>query len=232
VTIDNEPRMNAWDRAMRASVERRIADAATSPDVDALVMTGAGRRAFCAGMDFNEARDFTDDVAWIDEVQELYDRVRRFPKPLVAAVNGDAAGSGFQLALLADVRVGHRDLKFGQTEVRHGIPSITGTWLMMESLGVACARSMALRGHLLTGDEAHRLGLIDQLTPADQVKPAAMDVARSLGARAGVSYRITKEWIRQQTEERFRSAFQDAREWHAQAFATGEPQRMMAAFLD
>lgn len=128
ITLNRPERLNAWTTPMReqiiAALERFDAD----DGVAAIVMTGAGDRAFSAGQDLSEAHDFDGEraVAWVKEWQRYYTVLRSLKKPLVMALNGTAAGSAFQVALLGDIRVGHAGVRMGQPEINAGIASTTG----------------------------------------------------------------------------------------------------------
>lgn len=139
ITLNRPARMNAWDTQMRASLASTLEDAAKDAAVSSVVVTGAGERAFCAGQDLNEASDFDADYAevWIDDFARLYRAVRSLEKPVVCAINGVAAGSAFQIALLTDIRIGHGGATLGQPEINSGIASITGPWIMREVLGLS-----------------------------------------------------------------------------------------------
>src|SRR5690606_40760496 len=109
--LNRPERLNAWNGAMRQSVQEAFQEANHDPAVKALILTGTGDRAFCAGQDLNEAKSFDAATAdrWIEGFKDFYNTMRRFGKPYVVALNGLAAGSAFQVALLADYRVGHAD---------------------------------------------------------------------------------------------------------------------------
>jgi enoyl-CoA hydratase len=231
ITISNPVRMNAWDRAMRAQLVSILRSVENDDGISCAVITGDGDRAFCAGQNFNEAVDFEDTV-WIDEIQTLYDTIRRFSKPLVAAINGVAAGSGFQLTLLCDARIGHKGVRLGQTEVAHGIPSITGTWLMVAAVGVGRTSSMVLRGSLVSGEEALAVGFLDELVPEDEVLDRAIEISSEMGSKRGVAFQVTKDWLREMTQDGFIRAFDEARDRHQVAIDQGEPQAGMSRFLE
>src|SRR5205085_4026814 len=108
-------------------------------ELRALILTGSGEAAFSAGQDLNETMEFDPDraVEWIIEWEQLYDLIRSLSKPLIAALNGVAAGSAFQVALLCDFRIAHAGVRMGQPEINSGIASTTGPWIMREMLGIA-----------------------------------------------------------------------------------------------
>ncbi|MEQ9248744.1 MAG: enoyl-CoA hydratase/isomerase family protein, partial [Nitratireductor sp.] len=137
ITLNRPQVLNAWNAAMREELIEALTEAEEDEAVRAVILTGAGDRAFGAGQDLNETKSFDADRAevWIGEWEKLYNRFRTLSKPIIAALNGVAAGSAFQVALLCDLRVGHAGVRMGQPEINSGIPSTTGPWIMREMLG-------------------------------------------------------------------------------------------------
>ncbi len=233
VTLNKPARLNAWDAPMRARLLRLILDAGHDPEVRGIVLTGAGERAFCAGQDLNEGQSFDGDRSeeWIEEWRRLYGAIRRFEKPFVVALNGLCAGSAFQVALLADLRVGHPGVRMGQPEINSGLPSITGFWIIREILGLSRATDLVLTGRMLQADECERLALIHRLVPQADVRAAALAAANELAAKAPLAFRLTKGRICAATQVAFDEAFEAARQIHRRAFEAGEPQQVMERFL-
>ncbi|XVQ06743.1 enoyl-CoA hydratase/isomerase family protein [Spirillospora sp. CA-255316] len=210
VEICNPGRRNAWTRAMRADFVAALAGCAdgTTP-CDAVVITGGTEDAFCAGQDLDEAIEWKPDGA-VDEMRELrhtYDAVRRCPKPVVAAVNGVAAGSGFQIALCSDSTVTHPGARLGQPEIRTGMSSAIGVRLLQMSVGFARMKDIILQGRLLYGHEAHAWGLINYLVPAESVLPTALEVARKLAAIPQASFASSKLGLALSFDADFDDAF-------------------------
>jgi enoyl-CoA hydratase/carnithine racemase len=234
VTLNKPDRCNAWTRAMRNRLAQEIRGLADDDSVKALVFTGAGDRGFCTGQDFNESQGFDDDAtsrAWLYEIKDLYDLVRSIEKPTIAALNGIAAGSGFQFALLMDFRIGHPAVTMGQPEINNGIPSVVGPWVMSERITLTQATDLALTGRLVDCDEAVRMSLINRVVPAERVLFTAVELARELGAKPPTALRHTKRAMRLSTQARFDQAFEIAEQAQVEAFASGEPQRCMEEFL-
>lgn len=230
--ISNPAKLNAWTTSLRDLLRAEFARAESDPAVRAVVITGAGDRAFCAGQDLAESVHFVDG-SWVDEMRTLFDQIRRFPKPVVAAVNGVAAGSGFQLALLCDVRVGWAGTRMGQTELNHDIPSITGTWFMVNEIGFARSRAMVLLGSVIYGEEAYRLRFLDELVgDHDAVLTRSIELARSLGRRDSDAFRTTKDWLRTMSEPGFVEAFEEGRRRHTATFTSGSSQAGIRRFLE
>lgn len=232
----NRPeKLNAWTEAMRSELAELFRRARGDDGVGAVVLTGTGR-GFCAGQDFAEASRF--DVAdqarteeWLDRIKDFYDLIRGMDKPTVAAINGVAAGSGFQVALLMDVRVAHTTARLGQPEVNSGIPSITGTYLISTALGPARTAELVLSGRLMTAHEARAAGAVHEVTDGDVVK-MAVERARRLAAQPRDAIARTKSWLRAMGESGYQAAFAFARAQHREAFGSGGPQNMMSEFLE
>ncbi|RVG06562.1 enoyl-CoA hydratase/isomerase family protein [Sinorhizobium meliloti] len=233
VTLNRPEILNAWHKPMRGQLVDALIDLENNQTVRAIVLTGAGDRAFCAGQDLNEAKSFDGDTgsAWIAEWERLYGAIRSLSKPLVAALNGVAAGSAFQVALLCDFRIGHDGVRMGQPEINSGIASVTGPWLMREILGLARTIDLTLSGRLMDAAECHSLGIINKIVPKDEVLTAALSLARELGAKPPIAMRLDKQWLREMTEVGFRECLDAAVRIHREAYASGETAQMMEKFL-
>jgi enoyl-CoA hydratase/carnithine racemase len=197
-------------------------------------LTGTGDKAFCAGQDLAETEQFAEAAhtqGWVNGLKRFYDVIRAVPKPIVGALNGLAAGSGFQITLLMDVVIAHPGVTMGQPEVNSGIPSILGPFLMQQSLGRARTVELALSGRMMTAEEAFRLGLIHRLVASEEVMPTALSIARELAGKPTAALRLTKDYLRRANEAEYERAWQWAAEGQGAAFATGEPQAVMRAFF-
>jgi enoyl-CoA hydratase/carnithine racemase len=233
ITLDRPDRLNAWDRAMRDAIVAAIERFTTDQDVGAVILTGAGNRAFCAGQDLEEAHGFDADRAevWIREWETYYNALRSLPKPLVIALNGTAAGSAFQVALLGDIRVAHRGVRMGQPEINAGIASTTGPWLMREMLGLSRTVELTLTGRMMDAEECYRLGLIHHLVGEDGVMSKARQIAQELAAKPPIAMRLNKQRFRAVTEAGFRDAIAAGIPIQRESYASGEPARMMEIFF-
>lgn len=208
ITFDRPEVMNAWDAAMRRRIADRLQTFDRDTSVRAVVLTGAGERAFGAGQDLREPRpsNGTGIDAWIDEWAAFFGALRGFGKPLVAALNGVAAGSSLQAALMCDLRIGHPGVRVGQPELKNGIPSSMGPWILHACLGPARAADLVMTGRLVPAEEAKSLGLLDRIVPQADVMPTALALAGELGSRPATATRLTKERLRALTEPGFRDA--------------------------
>ncbi len=233
VTLNRPDRLNAWHAEMRTEVATAFRACNADSGVRAVVVTGAGERAFSAGQDLAETQQFSPEraVAWMEEWRNLYGAVREMDKPVVAALNGVAAGSGFQFALQTDIRVGHPGVRMGQPEINSGIPSTLGPWLMWDMLGRSRTTELTLTGRLMDGVECRDLGIIHHLVPLEGVMERAMTVARELGAKPPLAMRLTKRRLREMTQAGFEDAERAGALVQREAFSAGEPQAMMERFF-
>ena len=181
VTLNKPWKLNAWDTPMRAEITALLKDWNRDPTVRAVIMTGAGERAFCAGQDLEETEKFQsghEGANWFQSWQDFYNAIRGLDKPCLAALNGVAAGSAFQAVMLTDARIGYRGVRMGQPEIDAGIPSVTGPMLMLPRIGLARTMELTLTGRMMEADEAHLIGLINYLVPRrEDVMPKAREVA-------------------------------------------------------
>ncbi|HMQ27008.1 MAG TPA: enoyl-CoA hydratase/isomerase family protein [Acidimicrobiales bacterium] len=176
--LDRPDRRNALSIALRDALADALDDLAADESVRCVVLTGAGT-TFCAGFDLGEFTVAAEDPAFAERLWASSDRyhatVLTFPLPLVAAVNGPAIAGGFDLAVLSDVRVGADTARFAHPERTFG-PVVYGP--LRELVGGAVARDLCLTGRTIDAAEAHRLGLLRSVVPADRVVDEALAVAR------------------------------------------------------
>jgi enoyl-CoA hydratase/carnithine racemase len=235
VTVNNPSKLNAWDAPMRAKIVAVLEDWNRRADVLAVIVTGAGQRAFSSGQDLDETTKFRsgeDGAAWFRSWRAFYDSLRDLDKPAIAALNGLAAGSAFQFVMLADVRVGHAGVRLGQPEINAGIPSVLGPMLMLERIGLARTAEMTLTGRMIEAEEAKAVGLLHHLVPTPAaVMPKAREIAREMAAKPPIAMRLTKRSLRELTQAAYDDAFRRGGAIQAEAYASGEPQEAMRRFF-
>src|SRR5919201_692474 len=162
LTIDGEAQMNVLSRALVAELAQQARQAAVEGSVRAVVLTGAGRRAFCAGANLKERRGWTEDDVrrWLVELHGGLRGVERCPKPWIAAINGLALGGGCELALACDLRVMDPSAQIGLTETRIGvIPGGGGTVRLARIIGLGRAKDLILTARRGGGPEGPQIGL-------------------------------------------------------------------------
>jgi 2-(1,2-epoxy-1,2-dihydrophenyl)acetyl-CoA isomerase len=165
LTLNRPQRLNAFNEAMHQALKRALAEAEEDGDCRALLLTGAGR-AFCAGQDLNERISEDGKVSVLGAALEAYynplvRKLRELPFPVVAAVNGVAAGAGANIALACDIVLAARSATFIQAFAKIGlVPDSGGTWFLPRLIGPARARALALTGEQLPAEKAEAWGLI------------------------------------------------------------------------
>lgn len=233
VRLNRPAALNAVDVQLRAELGAAMRALNADAGVKAAVIAGAGERAFCAGQDLHEAMELAVDEVegWLDRQHAMYQSVRDFDKPLVAALNGVAAGAGFQIALCCDLRVGYPELRIGQPEIRAGLASIVGTYLMTLQLPLSLNQQLSLAGELLSGRRAFDLGLLNHLVPQAEVLERAIALALELAQLPSAAYAATKGRLRELSQPGFDDALAAAKGAQKALYASGEPQRVMREFF-
>lgn len=233
VRFNRPAAMNAVDDSIRTGLTRALKQLDAGDHADAIVLTGSGERAFCAGQDLEESSSMNTHTlaAWLNRQHAMYQCVRDVGKPIVAALNGTAVGAGFQMALMCDLRVAHAGIRMGQPEVRAGLASIVGSYLMSLQIGHSLNQQLSLTGELVSGERAHAIGLVNDLVPQEQVLERALQRARELAALPRTAFRLTKQRFRERTQAGFEEACNAGIRYQLECYASGEPARVMEAFL-
>ena len=225
--------LNALSLALARGIAASLIELDSDDGVRGIVLTGAGERAFCAGVDLHEARGMqvADIETWFGTACNVYRQVLLTNKPVIAAINGIAAGGGFQIALVSDLRVSHPGARMGQPEINAAIPSIMGSYWMSLHLGWSKNQELSMTGRLMESPEAHALGLINYMVDQDQVVTKACEVAQTLAAKPSAAWARTKARFREIALAGFEEAFRAGVLGQQEAFATGQAQAVIEAFL-
>jgi enoyl-CoA hydratase len=229
----NPGRLNAWTVGMRAELARYLTEEVDPDGPSAVVITGQDG-AFCAGQDLREFVDLDPHADHMATFEDLYRVLLEFPRPVVAALDGVAAGSGMQLALLCDYRVATAQCRMGQPEIRHGMPSVTGTWLLQETVGPVRARALALSSEFVDADALVALGMVDEVVDASGAAflDHAVDRARQLGRQPASAYAVSKSFANKAMIAGLARAFSVARDLHGAASLDGTERAGAQRFLE
>lgn len=233
VTLNRPASLNAVNQTLRSALIDTLGQLNRDSGVKALVLTGAGDRAFCAGQDLEEANavDWKQIAPWLNAQRAMYQAVRDLDKPCVVAINGVAAGAGMQLALCGDWRIAAPDARIGQPEVKAGLASIVGSYLLSLHVGLTHNTQLSLSGELVSGQRAYEMGLVTELDCSDVVA-AALARARTLAQHPETAIRLSKQRFRALTQPGFDDACTAGIRAQLECYASGEPQTLMSAFLD
>jgi len=198
VILNRPEQHNAMNTAMGEDLLACFDALARDPDARAVVFTGAGDKAFCAGGDLKERNGMTDEAWRAQHVifEQAALRVLRCPIPVIAAVEGFALAGGCELAILSDFIVASETAVFGVPETTLGIfPGIGGTQLLPRILGAPLAKELIFTGRRLKADEAKAVGLINHLVPAGQARAKAAEVAATIAKNGPIAVRQAKKAI-------------------------------------
>jgi len=199
LTIDHPP-ANAFNMATLDELDRSLDELLADDEVKVIVITGAGQRAFVAGLDLKEAANILTganaDAAVLLTVmqkgQRLFDRLENATKPVIAAMNALALGGGLELAMACHIRILSDQARVGSTESNLGlIPGWGGSQRLPRLVGMGRALELMLTGDMIDAQEAFRLGLVNKVVPADQVLPEALNLAKKIAAKS----KLTNEAI-------------------------------------
>jgi len=187
VTVNRPEKYNALNRQTIAGLEQCFAQIESDAGIRAVILTGAGEKAFVAGADINELASLRplEARAHATRGQELFTRIEQLPKPTIAAINGFALGGGLELAMACSLRVASENARLGQPEVKLGIlPGYGGTQRLPRLVGKGAALAMLLTGDPITAQEACRIGLVQQVVPPGELLAAARQWAGKMLANA------------------------------------------------
>ena len=200
-TLNRPDQLNALTFQMFDELAQLAADIGADDHVRVLVLTGAGR-GFCAGLDLGDAATLPAmPAATFLEGQERWSRAitafRRLPKPVIAAVNGPAAGAGFSLALAADIRIAAPAARFNAAFIKIGLTGgdCGSSWMLPRIVGLGHAYEILLTGRLVEADEAARIGLVNRVVPAADLLAGALDTAELIAANSPLGVRLTKQMV-------------------------------------
>jgi len=187
ITLNRPEKRNALSHALRLELAEAVAELESDDAVSAAILTGAGP-AFCAGFDLSEFKQdpqaFADiveageapaDSIWVSG-QVMHEALAKFGKPLIGAINGPALAGGFDIAVQCDVRIAAETAVFGHPEIKFGAPTLAS--ILTQIVGGAVARDLALSGRKIDAAEAHRVGLVSKIVPAETVLEEAISYAR------------------------------------------------------
>jgi enoyl-CoA hydratase len=198
VTMNRPEKRNALDGQMRCAFLGVMDKLRRDHNVRAVVLTGAGEKAFVAGADIAEFEGRSPvDQYRVMRLPTVFEAIEQSPKPVIAAVNGFCLGGGMELALACDIRIASTNAKFGQPEVNLGIiPGGGGTQRLPRIVGMGHALRMILTGEMIAAEEAHRLGLVEEVVPPEVLIDRAVALGELIASKSPVAVAAAKEATR------------------------------------
>jgi 2-(1,2-epoxy-1,2-dihydrophenyl)acetyl-CoA isomerase len=237
LTMNRPESMNSLSTELKDALVTALADVAADSSVRAVILTGSGR-GFCVGQDLSEHVQLLEagDPAPLSTVVEHYNPIAlslaQMPKPVIAAVNGTAAGAGASFSFACDFRIVSEEAKFLLAFANVGLALDSGaSWTLPRLIGAGRALELSLLARPITAQQAQQYGLVTQLLPADQVLPAAQQLAAQLAAGPTVAYAGIKNAIHYAATATFEQALDNEAVLQAAAGATEDHKAATAAFV-
>ena len=233
VVLDRPDVLNALNFALIAELTDALEALDRDPSCRAIVITGAGDRAFAAGADIKELAAQTPTSLTVDDHFHRWERIKRVRKPLIAAVRGHALGGGCELAMTCDMIVAGEDAQFGQPEIRLGVmPGAGGTQRLTRAIGKARAMELVLTGRSIGAREAEAHGLVTSVVPAEETVPKALELAARIAAMAPVAVLAAKAAVNRAEELPLEAGLEFERRSFYLLFDTEDQKEGMAAFAE
>jgi enoyl-CoA hydratase len=193
ITINRPEKLNALNAESKLELKNLLVRLKTDSEVDVVIITGTGDKAFIAGTDIGELTRLDGEKGreFSEKGQEVFDLIENLGKPVIAAVNGYALGGGCELALACHLRIASENARFGQPEVNLGIiPGYGGTQRLARLVGKGVAMEMILTGNQIDAQEAFRIGLVNKVVPQSELLATATALARTIAGKGQIAIRM------------------------------------------
>lgn len=236
ITINRADKLNALNYALLSELDQVLDEVASDDRVRALVITGAGSKAFVAGADISEIAGLDghdDGVEFARRGQRVFSKIERLLVPVIMAINGYALGGGCELALAGDIRLASETAQLGQPEVNLGvIPGYGGTQRLARIIGRDRAKSLIFTGERVTAQDAFRLGLVDGIVGPAQLLEEALSLARNLANKAPRALALAKMAINEGISLPLPQAIELEAELFGQTVDTADRREGTRAFVE
>lgn len=227
----NRPEVrNAINRELIDALHATLDAWSERDDLRAVVLSGAGGKAFAGGADIAELKERTHREAFFGINQRLFQKLEDFPRPVIAAIDGYALGGGLELALACDLRVASKGAKVGMPEVSLGIfPGAGGTWRLPRVVGLGHAKELIFTGRILDADEAFAYGLFERLVDTDALS-IARDIAHQIARNSALAVQVAKVSLNAMARQQHAEPVE--RLAQALLFDSADKRERMTAFLE
>ncbi len=198
ITVNRPKALNALNAATMEELRTSFTAVKNDAGIRAAILTGAGEKAFIAGADIGElaAQDAIHGKEFAERGQSLLDLIENLGKPVIACVNGFALGGGCEIAMACTMRIASENAQFGQPEVKLGIiPGYGGTQRLPRLIGKGRAMQLVTTGEMISAQEAHRIGLVNEVTPLGELIPRAESIAQKIIANAPLAVQYAMEAV-------------------------------------
>jgi enoyl-CoA hydratase len=233
IVVDYEARLNILNSKLIAQLTSGVDSLRDDERLRALILTGAGDRAFIGGADINEMAELDEESAraFITRLHEACAALRKLPVPVIARISGYCLGAGLEVAASCDLRVASEHSSFGMPEVRVGIPSVIEAALLPRLVGWGMAARLIYTGETISAQEAARCGLIENVVPEEQLDEGVNRWVEAILEAGPRAVRLQKMLLRQWERLSLDEAIERGIESFAEAYRSDEPRRLMKGFL-
>ena len=234
ITINRPKALNALNSAVLDELDKTL-DAVDQEAIRCLILTGAGEKSFVAGADIGEMSTLTkaEGEAFGKKCNDVFRKLETFPIPVIAAVNGFALGGGCEISMSCDIRICSENAVFGQPEVGLGItPGFGGTQRLARIVGTGKAKEMIYGARNIKAEEAYRIGLVNNVYPAEELMPAAKKLASTIARNAPIAVRNCKRAINEGIQVDMDQAIVIEEKLFGSCFETCDQKEGMNAFLE
>lgn len=235
VTMNRPKALNALNAATMYELDRMVDQLAKDDEVQVVILTGSGDKAFVAGADITEMQSMSavEGRNWGKLGQAVFNKLENLPKPVIAAVHGFALGGGNELAMACDIRIASDKAKFGQPEVSLGIPpGFAGTQRLARLVGKGRAKELLFTGDMIDAAEAYRIGLVNKVVSQEELMEAAKAMAKKIMSRAPIAVQLCKAAVNEGLDVDLESGVAYEAEVFGLCFATADQKEGMAAFVE
>lgn len=234
IRLNRPDKLNAMNSRMKEEIAAALAEFERDDAVRVVVVTGAGDKAFAAGADIAEFAGKTPIEQWAGYGHtSLYNVVDRFPKPILAMINGHCLGGGCELAMACDIRIASDRAQLGQPEINIGIiPGGGGSQRLPRLVGLGMAMQLILTGDRIPASEAYRIGLVDEVVPHDQLMTRTMEIANKIAEKSPVAVRLAKEAVKASARLPIDQGLRFEQGLFSIVFSTHDKEEGVRAFLE
>ncbi len=234
LSVNRPKKGNALNQQVRDETLAHLEAIENDDSVGAVVITGVGEKFFIAGADIGEFEGRSPfDQREAMSFPRIFDIMSNFPKPVIAMINGFCLGGGCELASSCDIRIASETARFGQPEINLGlIPGGGGTQRLPRLVGLGQAMKIILSGDMIGAEEARRIGLVDDVVPADQLRQATLELAGKIASKSPLTLRVAKEAVRASQRMAIEEGVVYERDLFCLCFSTEDKKEGVAAFLE
>lgn len=234
IRINRPDKLNALSLKALSDLAATLDKLRTDDDVRVLILTGAGDKAFIAGMDIADFEGVTPlEQRDVMQATRVYNTLDRFPKPVIAMINGYCLGGGCEIAISCDIRIASDRARFGQPEVNIGIiPGGGATQRLPRLVGEGQALKLILTGELIDAQEAKAIGLVDALVPHGELEERTLELAGKIADKSPVVLRLAKESVKNASRMCLDEGLRHEADLFALVFGTEDREEGVAAFME